>query len=143
MVFSNREQLIQTFDGAREQLDKRVNDDNFDRALALSRMAVALAKLENFTEAEGLLKKALTVIDAISQSSQKAIALSKVASTMELLGQHDTAITLSCTALLTARFSSREKVFEVLQQITPILASIDEGTTLWEVFEVIRECNEW
>jgi hypothetical protein len=148
-----------------------IRDDEW-RASALSGVAQALAQAGDRAGLERVIRQAKFIKDerykvsalrgvaqALAQAGDVAglerivaaaeairlrdIALSGVAQAMAQIGQHETARQHLRTAFTIARLARRASVFTVLGDAAPILAAVDQGQTLWRVYQAVQEVDGW
>ena len=85
----------------------------------------------------------LDMTEGMSDPYQKASILSDTAKTLDSAGYHDKAIALLRLALHSARRAGREGVLETLASTTSALMSIDQGRTLWQIYESMCDVDAW
>jgi hypothetical protein len=56
---------------------------------------------------------------------------------------HDDALVLLQRALLSARMAGRDTVLEVLADTADTIAAINDGETLWKIYEEIAAIDAW
>ncbi len=83
------------------------------------------------------------VVTGFQESAEKATLLSEVARAWDLVGRKEPALEALYAALASAYLAGRNKVLEVLEACTPLLASIENGRVLWEVYMMIQEIDSW
>jgi tetratricopeptide (TPR) repeat protein len=80
------------------------------------------------------------VLDSVSRARTEVEVGTKAARQARATGGDQRAF---CAAFDTARRTSRGRVFEVLEQGADLLASLDRGQTLWEVYQAAMEAESW
>lgn len=74
---------------------------------------------------------------------EKAAALNKAAIALSAAGRQRESQLKLVSALVFAREWSRNTIFRAVEQNTETLVAIDQGETLWKIFEVIQEIDSW
>ena len=91
----------------------------------------------------GRLDEALEIAESIVYKEDKAIALSSISQALTYIGQQEQALDVLQTAFTTARLAGRKYVFGVLERGAATLKAIDQGLTLWRVYEAVLEVDSW
>jgi hypothetical protein len=113
--------------------------DEMARAWALGDVAQALAQAGD----RAGLGRAGVAAAAIRNEEGRARALGGVAQALAQMGEHAWAMQLLRTAFAAARHAGRESVFKVLAEGASTLAAIDQGETLWLVYEAMCDVDRW
>lgn len=130
------ESLVQVgeFDHALAIMD--AIEDKQEKAYIFSEVVQALIRGREFDQV-------LTVSDAIGIEKVKAPVLGEIAHALAWKGQLAQVQQILCMAFITARLSGRSNAFETLQRSTMALAALDQGETLWRVYEAVMEVEGW
>ncbi len=115
-----------------------ISDDNA-RASALRSMLPALAAVKD-VQGIGIAQENLERMDP---SEERVAVLAEVARAFADSGELELALKAWQTACLTARDEGLETVFRLLGQGASILARIDQGKTLWNVYQRTVEISQW
>jgi hypothetical protein len=121
-------------EGAMEAVD--VLDRATYQAEALRAVAKGLA-LGGWTD------RAVAVARGISDEDQRVGALRDIAKALDEAGHAEAALGVWQIALQRARWVGCTGVFEVLADGASLLARLDEGRTLWDVYKAVRELESW
>jgi tetratricopeptide (TPR) repeat protein len=135
------DQATRVLDDARERA-RRI-DDPQTRATALRGLAVAakhVADVRRASEAAGL---ALEAARGITDPLYAPAAFRDAIEALLEAGQRDAAFTAFGRACDVARRGGRELLFEVLQHEARLLAGLDQGETLWNIFNTIETVDSW
>ncbi len=144
MVYSPHAHLYSALVRAGERVaSKELTDFGFGTVMVLGRLAETLYRMGDIDEATKLASQSMNLAALLQNEKLKAVAQSNIAKVLNLVECHEAAVAAACTALETARLSSRESVFNALQQVVPAIASIDDGHTLWSIFESVMEVESW
>jgi hypothetical protein len=114
-------------------------EDAESRADALRAAAQALAQAG---KVDGL-DRALQSIKEIGDKWHSIRTLTDVAQDLTQVGQVTQALYVLRTAFRYARLAGREAVFGALHGGAPALAAIDQGQTLWRIYEAVLEIDGW
>jgi len=127
-----------------------IREGQYDQALSVAKVianeeteAAILSSAAQALAQMGQIDRALVVTDMIKPKRDKGITLSLIAQVLNLAGQNEQAMNVTQATLAAARPTGRETVFEVMGYLTGILGSINEGQTLWRVYEAIQEIDGW
>jgi hypothetical protein len=112
-------------------------------AVLLSDVARVLANVELPEEANAAVQQALTTAETIEDEAYKARGLSKVVQALTQTGQSERTWQILPIVFATARLARRETVFEVLQNVATTLAVINQGQTLWRVYQAVMGVEGW
>jgi myo-inositol catabolism protein IolC len=112
------------------------------RAKALSHVMVALAQAGMQEEAAEAAEEALAAAQFIQDDKFKARALSEVAAEMFNFNPGQS-ILIFHQAFKAARYSGHEMVFQVLVSASKPITAIDDGQTLWRVYQEIMQVDSW
>jgi tetratricopeptide (TPR) repeat protein len=139
----------------------------FDQALAVAEgietadeRGVALSKVPEVLAQAGQFDQALAVAEGIGDEEARSVALSKVSETIEdewhkvhmlsgmnqLLiktGQEEFVRRALRSAFTLIPLVGRKGVLRVLQKSAMALAGLDQGQTLWQVYQAVMEVESW
>ena len=87
--------------------------------------------------------QALAAAEVIEEPADKAVAVSVAAQALAQIEQRERALQVLQTAFTTSQQASRYYVFRVLEESTAALAALDQGETLWNLYQVVREIDGW
>ena len=59
------------------------------------------------------------------------------------MGRPSPALTAVLEAFIAVRLAGRDAVFRALCDVAHVLADIDQGQILWEVYEALQEVDAW
>lgn len=153
----------------RELITARAIKEHTSRANALNEAAGTLAQLGDFKQALtiareiedhqisigalgkialcyiqiGEYEQAFNTAHAIEYLPMKVIVLSDMAQTLHNLGQQKQALAALQEALTTARITGRGIMIDLVQRGITTLSDIDQGETLWRVYEVLQDIDGW
>jgi tetratricopeptide (TPR) repeat protein len=113
--------------------------DDAERASALRTMLPALAAVKD-VQGISLVQKDL---ERIGQPADRASALVEVGRAFEKAGEWMLGLQSWQTACLTARDEGLEIVFRILGEGASTLAKIDDGKTLWNVYQRTVGVSQW
>jgi hypothetical protein len=111
-------------------------------ARALIQAGQVAAQAGNMGETAALVQQALAVVDDV-EDKEKALIHSEAAQTLALAGRPEAAATLLHTALKMAYLHGREAVLHVLTAGVLALASVDQGTSLWQGYQALVDVDSW
>lgn len=114
-----------------------------DQAHAWSELARSLVALGDIPRATALVKDAWSKLTSNGSQPNTAIVQAHVAHSLDLVGLHDEAMVAVQAALLQARYAGRDSVLEVLAEGVPALAALDNGDTVWQLYQAIEEIDGW
>jgi tetratricopeptide (TPR) repeat protein len=100
-----------------------------------STIAQIMVELEKFDQAAKLAETY-----RIFGLSRNKVSLLQV---LYKIGQHERAISLWKTELINAQFADEGILSLKLEEGVPIIAAIDQGQTLWKIYEAIVEIESW
>jgi hypothetical protein len=106
---------------------------------ALAKVSLTLAQMRD----EKGIRQVWEVTNTLSDEDAKSIALRSIAHSFHLIGQEDLAQKVLRSAFVEARLGGRSCAFTVLETGTPILAAIDQGQVLWDVYGSIMKEEDW
>jgi len=86
---------------------------------------------------------AFAVTESVSDHGHRARALAGVGSALASNGMRDQAMLLFRVALNEARLGGRDAVLEVVTHAAETIAAIDDGETLWNIYEDLVKSDEW
>jgi hypothetical protein len=111
----------------------------FTKASVLEAVASASALQGN---AE-VLERTWAAVRGIEDQREKATALVRLASALSEVSDPTQPVLVFREALTIARLAGRESVFEVIKLGAGILEADRRGASLWEVYEVLVEVEDW
>jgi len=112
---------------------KEIKDAD-DRVYALCEVAQAFAQVDESEKTSEILDQA---------STEGAFARGKLTQTLDRLEQHERALQILCDHFITARLGGRASVLYILEEGAAVLADIDQGQTLWQVYEALMKVWSW
>jgi hypothetical protein len=133
--------LVGDMDGTRKianqafTVAEAIGDKRF-RAEALHQVTQVLALVE---ASDHTVATAVVATDAMSN----APVLGEAVKPLVQAEQQEEAWHALCAAFTEARPAGRSEVFEVLQDRASALAALDQGQTLWQVYEAVMEVDSW
>jgi hypothetical protein len=80
---------------------------------------------------------------SVDDDQHKVITLNKIAQALAQAGHPIRARQVLLDTFTIARLTGRTSVFEMLQYNAPTLAILDQGETLWQVYEAVMEVEGW
>ncbi|MCL4301570.1 MAG: hypothetical protein KJ077_38070 [Anaerolineae bacterium] len=113
------------------------------KAKTLSGVAQALARAGEKERALVIANQAVQVAEAIEDEVLKAVALSGVAQALAQAGGSMPVQQIWRDVFATARLAGRKRIFETLQDSTMALVALDQGETLWQVYQAVMEVEGW
>lgn len=139
--------------GVVQALAQAGDKDRLNRALAVAeKIEGDDAKMYVMSEATRILAQSgdvaglnhlLMAAEVIKNGSDKANMFSEIAQALAHMGHQKRALLVLRNALVVARSASRERVLNVLKQNAITLAAIDQGQTLWRVYQAVMEVESW
>ena len=108
----------------------------FERAHALNGVTRSLVQA-------GELNRAQTLADLIEENKLKGIALAELAYGLGEAGTKGNALQALSSALNSAKSSGLDGMFRILERGITVLKAIDQGKTLWRVYEIMMEVESW
>jgi tetratricopeptide (TPR) repeat protein len=128
-----------------------------DRVVAVARRALTeVAAMKRIDEEVQLVRKivqvliqaeridqAIDLVRGIENDQLKETAYNDLMQALVQLGQEERVASILHDALTLARSISRSSVFKVLESAGIALNCIDQGDTLWRIFQDIRETDAW
>ena len=69
--------------------------------------------------------------------------MSEIAQVLAQIGRSTQARQIWRDTFTTARLVGREHIFNTLQNSAPVLATLDQGETLWQVYEAVMKVEGW
>jgi hypothetical protein len=153
----------------RELTTARAIKDTSSRARALNEVAATLAQLGNVKQAMIVAREiedyqnsngaigniamvcvragehalAFNTAHSIEYPPLKVIVLSDMAQALQSMGQQEQALAALHEALTIARITGRGIVIDLVQRGITTLSDIDQGKTLWRIYEVLQEIDGW
>jgi tetratricopeptide (TPR) repeat protein len=106
------------------------------QAQALAGVTQAMAEIGGFAEA-------LQTVDRISDQTTRAKTLGQIARSLAQAGRQEQAQTVWFSALETARVAHISSLYDVLKSGASMVASIDQGQTLWRAYKTMGETEAW
>lgn len=107
-----------------------------DQGIALSKLAQAQAMAKKIDQS-------LKIIERIEDRENRSKALKKVGQIITQQGHQEQALNVLHSAMATARLVGLESVLGVLEYGAVTLGTVDCGQTLWRVYEVLLEIENW
>ena len=83
------------------------------------------------------------VLRAVAGVGSRARQINQVLATPELALNHGVTPQQTAQAALAASFADRSAVYVALSKIANVLARLDDGETLWQVYQAIQEVEGW
>jgi len=113
------------------------------RVYALTYCAAALLEINLRDGAIAVSERALAVADAIKNEGAKAEALSRTARAFQGLQEQKRSLQLLRQAIAAARSADRAGLFTVLTHSAAVIGVIDNGATLWSVYNAVKQVEGW
>lgn len=113
------------------------------RTTALFFVRVLLNEAGQKERAVELASRIADIAATIENPSDRAQSFVTAAKALGGVGEGGQSVLALVNALLSARAAGRLDLFRTLQEIAPLLASIDECHTLWEIHESLLEVDGW
>ena len=140
---SERSRVVEMADQVLSALEAEATDTDYARLDALIKVIQVLSLIGERESAAGTAGRALEAAKTLRDEWDRALALSGVARTLYQLDEGQRALRVLRDAFDHARLAGRDCVFEVLERAAFVLAAIDKGRTLWQVYEAVIEVESW
>jgi len=135
--------LVQTGQVAQALQVAQMIEDPYAKAKALIKMAPALAQAGQIDQILKLVETIKSEDWKMGGEGGKVGVLSRIGQALTEVGQQKQALHVLRTAFARARHTGREGIFDVLKYAAVTLGAIDEGQTLWRVYETLQEVDNW
>ena len=117
--------------------------DDISKARAWSALSRTLIALDEVERGSDLIKSARSILSKMASHPGIAAIQAHLAHSLEIAGLHDQAVEILQVALLQSRYLGRDSVLQVLAEGSPVLAAIDNGATVWQIYQAIQEIESW
>jgi tetratricopeptide (TPR) repeat protein len=116
------------------------------KAIALSGVTQAFVLAGEKSRAAHAAKQALSaaiVIEKNIPANRQEEAVNSVAEALTVAGQHEYVIGAYGPEFRLASTMGRERVFEMLRDAARLIAAIDQGRTLWDLYNTVMAVESW
>lgn len=118
-------------------------EDKLRKVLGLSIVSQLQAGLKDKSKVINVINLASVITETIEDEVAKALAFRLVAFMLTTTGQPDQAQSFLRNSFNMARLVGREFVFDMLGTGAQDLAALDQGETLWQVYQAVMEVEGW
>lgn len=118
-------------------------ESNWRRGPVLGILVNGMLEMGYFEQIADLNRDGTINIDELEIKWKKAAQHSMKAQLLAAVGNKSESLSTLLTAIADSREWSRNSLFRVLEYGSEILADIDQGVTLWDIYEAIRNVDSW
>ncbi|MBV7338549.1 hypothetical protein KFU94_62080 [Chloroflexi bacterium TSY] len=118
-------------------------ESNWRQGPVLGILVNGMLEMGYFEQIADLNRDGTINIDELEIKWKKAAQHSMKAQLLAAVGNKSESLSTLLTAIADSREWSRNSLFRVLEYGSEILADIDQGVTLWDIYEAIRNVDSW